>query len=407
MHDETGATRMLQLTQTYGGCPLAMIVKGIVVSAPMILKTQGGFNSVVIAGNFTEPELEGMITTLREGMSGQSTKTDANPPVAKPKETSSVLELRIAPQRGELGPDAVEEFTKALAEGRSLADSRCLWVPIRPGMNLAPDLVSQTYQGQIWLLVYNETSLIMVPSQGWRLVHVGRSADENARPMLVLRFDETGAAQMVRLTRSHAGQQLAVITGGVVVSAPTIPQRQEGVHCATITGEFTEQALADMTATLRRGIAEPSANNGGDFRPVKLRNGVTVELLGVCEHPSVGKQWWRPDGSRLPERPYDDEDGRAFPNPGEKGYKLAIRFNGLAGKDVGAYAMPSDCQSTNGGSLDQTKQVRRNVLTTRTGANSAWKGPQTYAVSHVGRDSPNRPRSGGLARRSWRTACWH
>ena len=113
--DEAGATRMLQLTQTYGGCPLAMIVKGIVVSAPMILETQGGFNSVVIAGNFTEPELEGMITTLREGMSGQSTKTDANPPVAKPEETSSVLELRIAPRRG-LGPDAVEGFIKALAE---------------------------------------------------------------------------------------------------------------------------------------------------------------------------------------------------------------------------------------------------------------------------------------------------
>ena len=30
-----------------------------------------------------------------------------------------------------------------------------------------------------------------------------------------------------------------------------------------------------------------------------LPNGVTVELVGVCEHPSKGKQWWRPDGSYL------------------------------------------------------------------------------------------------------------
>ncbi len=28
-----------------------------------------------------------------------------------------------------------------------------------------------------------------------------------------------------------------------------------------------------------------------------LPNGVTVELIGICEHPSQGKQWWRPDGS--------------------------------------------------------------------------------------------------------------
>jgi len=31
-----------------------------------------------------------------------------------------------------------------------------------------------------------------------------------------------------------------------------------------------------------------------------LPNGVTVELVGVCEHPSAGKQWWRPDGSDNP-----------------------------------------------------------------------------------------------------------
>ncbi|MHC5062281.1 MAG: M56 family metallopeptidase, partial [Planctomycetota bacterium] len=30
-----------------------------------------------------------------------------------------------------------------------------------------------------------------------------------------------------------------------------------------------------------------------------LPNGVKVELVGVCEYPSAGKQWWRPDGSRL------------------------------------------------------------------------------------------------------------
>ncbi len=30
-----------------------------------------------------------------------------------------------------------------------------------------------------------------------------------------------------------------------------------------------------------------------------LSNGVTVELVGVCNYPSTGKQWWRPDGTEL------------------------------------------------------------------------------------------------------------
>ncbi|MCK4627471.1 MAG: LamG domain-containing protein, partial [Sedimentisphaerales bacterium] len=35
-----------------------------------------------------------------------------------------------------------------------------------------------------------------------------------------------------------------------------------------------------------------------------LPNGVTVELVGVCEHPSKGKQWWRPDGRTMEKIPY-------------------------------------------------------------------------------------------------------
>ncbi len=41
-----------------------------------------------------------------------------------------------------------------------------------------------------------------------------------------------------------------------------------------------------------------SASSG--FKTI-LANGVTVELVGVCEYPSEGKQWWKPDGSLLKE----------------------------------------------------------------------------------------------------------
>ncbi|MHC4659629.1 MAG: M56 family metallopeptidase, partial [Planctomycetota bacterium] len=44
-----------------------------------------------------------------------------------------------------------------------------------------------------------------------------------------------------------------------------------------------------------------------------LPNSVTVELVGVCEHPSEGKQWWRPNGTLLEEAPYDEVYTTALP----------------------------------------------------------------------------------------------
>ena len=43
-----------------------------------------------------------------------------------------------------------------------------------------------------------------------------------------------------------------------------------------------------------------------------LPNGVTVELIGVCEHPSQGKQWWRPDGAPLDVAPYHDIGAKVY-----------------------------------------------------------------------------------------------
>ncbi len=50
-------------------------------------------------------------------------------------------------------------------------------------------------------------------------------------------------------------------------------------------------------------IAEEKKQEASQF-VAKLPSGVTVELVGVCEHPSEGKQWWRPDGTLLNETPY-------------------------------------------------------------------------------------------------------
>lgn len=62
-------------------------------------------------------------------------------------------------------------------------------------------------------------------------------------------------------------------------------------------------------------------------RTASLPNGVTVELVGLCEHPSEGKSWWKPDGSELKDRPYRQLKHK-MEDAGAKLYELAFRVQG-------------------------------------------------------------------------------
>lgn len=64
-------------------------------------------------------------------------------------------------------------------------------------------------------------------------------------------------------------------------------------------------------------------------RRVTLPGGVAVELLGVCTHPSAGREWWRPDGSSLDEAPHRKTDGNVYPNASETAYEFAVRLHDL------------------------------------------------------------------------------
>lgn len=59
-----------------------------------------------------------------------------------------------------------------------------------------------------------------------------------------------------------------------------------------------------------------------------LPNGATVELVGVCEHPSVGGQWWGIDGAVLPEAPYNTTgDESTSHKEGYKYYEFALKLS--------------------------------------------------------------------------------
>ncbi len=68
----------------------------------------------------------------------------------------------------------------------------------------------------------------------------------------------------------------------------------------------------------------------------RLLSGVTVELLGISENPSKDMPWWRPDGSPLRERPYDDLGNAWIPwRKDLTAREIAVRVGNLPPAPVG------------------------------------------------------------------------
>jgi beta-lactamase regulating signal transducer with metallopeptidase domain len=61
-----------------------------------------------------------------------------------------------------------------------------------------------------------------------------------------------------------------------------------------------------------------------------LDNGATLELVGICEHPSEGRAWWGPDGGPRGEAPYPKmETAHTAAGWGWKAYEAAVRISGV------------------------------------------------------------------------------
>jgi beta-lactamase regulating signal transducer with metallopeptidase domain len=103
-----------------------------------------------------------------------------------------------------------------------------------------------------------------------------------------------------------------------------------------------QHKIEDLLEMLRRKIpiAEPaspatsptSALPDHPSSPWKatLANGVVVELLGVADAPSKDRTWWRPDGSALAERPYNQPlSAKEFPHNNQKELEFVVRLSNL------------------------------------------------------------------------------
>ncbi|MHC4085312.1 MAG: HEAT repeat domain-containing protein [Planctomycetota bacterium] len=89
-----------------------------------------------------------------------------------------------------------------------------------------------------------------------------------------------------------------------------------------------------------------TAEKESEFSAI-LPNGVTVELIGMCEYPSVDKQWWQPDGSLLVKPPYDesDIDILSFRKPNAIPIEFAFRLSGNLGEPAWEAQVKGDEQA--------------------------------------------------------------
>ena len=86
--------------------------------------------------------------------------------------------------------------------------------------------------------------------------------------------------------------------------------------------------LLPMAAGKDDGGAAEDIAKASEFMAT-LPNDVTVELVGVCEHPSEGKQWWLPDGRLLGQSPVRNIDVGGYNiRRGEAAYELVAKLTG-------------------------------------------------------------------------------
>jgi len=109
------------------------------------------------------------------------------------------------------------------------------------------------------------------------------------------------------------------------VSAARPDEPQKVVHFGDIATNEVEFDVVEGDAVSSSGFA------------AKLANGVIVELVGVCEHPSEGKQWWRPDGTILKQSPYDHTPSIVHPDDTQQALEMTVRISGSG--DINASAI--------------------------------------------------------------------
>jgi beta-lactamase regulating signal transducer with metallopeptidase domain len=162
-----------------------------------------------------------------------------------------------------------------------------------------------------------------------------------ARPALSLRLvgvveSKSALASRIRHMLSRPFPTSAKLGGlgltGIVVIAALLLPMAKGEQKSNNEPQTQEK----MVGTTQPTAEKPSTSkNDGAFKAT-FSNGVTVEIMGVSYHPSKGKQWWRADGAKLEQAPYDrlSGEGKVYPQKDDKAREIALRLDSIKSEDV-------------------------------------------------------------------------
>jgi hypothetical protein len=159
--------------------------------------------------------------------------------------------------------------------------------------------VKSSYKG---LLGYD---MIVIPSDGdsW-----------DKRPGGVLESLEAGDPGTPAVMDARAGlpatyfiQTREGARGVLQITGVKEDNDQPGPDHVRLRYRLISTASTDNPVRLGTSSDDPPREAGeADKFVARFSNGVEVELVGLSKNPSKDQPWWRPDGSRLAERPYDN-----------------------------------------------------------------------------------------------------
>ena len=222
-----------------------------------------------------------------------------------------------------------------------VSDSDGLFAALSGLPSKATDALAAEVKGLDCLLATEEGSSI-------GNVLVGTNTLRGKIPTLQIGFvlpDQQAAAEAIELIRTYyLGRPCGVSQADPVVPLFSLRRRTSereagkpvyqylhGSICWSTTPVAREHVVAQFLRGHNGWSAETAAKRPFEAR---LPNGVTVELVGVAEHPSKDRPWWKPDGTPLAQRPYDWLGASVVVGKDEMARELAVRLGNTPAEPV-------------------------------------------------------------------------
>jgi len=113
--------------------------------------------------------------------------------------------------------------------------------------------VVEEYNGEYWMLLWDERGLRLTPAEGdrWQVARSFQTVDEIGRPAIGFNMNTRGAQLLGQLTEANVQRQMAVLLDDQVYTAPTLQSRI--ATQGRITGDFSPDEVRYIIRTLAAG----------------------------------------------------------------------------------------------------------------------------------------------------------